>query len=515
MSEEKIDVLKVAFDDRELIFETANQATLWRAQTLFQKEPDTIAWIRQFQPGEVMLDIGANVGMYTILAAAGRDVSVYAFEPEAQNFAQLNRNIVFNGVGDRALAFPLALADTAKVDRLYLSAFGLGGSCHTFGESLDYHLQSRAQGITQGCVCSTLDTLLDDGVIPPAHHIKIDVDGFEHLVIQGGAKVFAQPQLKSVLVELNTRLSEHQALIEYFSDLGFRYEPGQVEIGIRKEGSFAGIGNFIFSKPEAGISFADLQQPAAAAPAVHMAVNDAPFDQAAVKAHVIERFKSQPAAEQPYPHLYVEDVFPSDYYQLMQSMKPADEELICIDDTGRAKGFRERFVVHLGDDLERIENLEKRRFWQAHYAWFNAQDFMIEMIRPYQQAIVRAGIAQLNVKSEAMFMRDRCGYSIGPHTDSPARLLSVMFYLPEDSAHEHVGTGVYIPREQAFTCDGSGHHEFAQFEQVFRAPFKPNSAFGFLKTNNSFHAVPRMEEDYRRDTMVYIVKHKMQNANAA
>jgi len=47
-------------------FAVPNSVTGWRAQTLFTKEPDTIAWIREFEPGEVFVDIGANVGMYAI-----------------------------------------------------------------------------------------------------------------------------------------------------------------------------------------------------------------------------------------------------------------------------------------------------------------------------------------------------------------------------------------------------------------------------------------------------------------
>jgi FkbM family methyltransferase len=45
-----------------------------------------------------MIYVGANVGMYTIWAAATRNARVYAFEPEAQNYATLNRNIALNNL---------------------------------------------------------------------------------------------------------------------------------------------------------------------------------------------------------------------------------------------------------------------------------------------------------------------------------------------------------------------------------------------------------------------------------
>mgnify|MGYP003704344171 CR=1 FL=1 len=46
-----------------VVYLTPNRVTQWRVNSLFTKEPDTIEWIRGFQPGEVFVDIGANVGM--------------------------------------------------------------------------------------------------------------------------------------------------------------------------------------------------------------------------------------------------------------------------------------------------------------------------------------------------------------------------------------------------------------------------------------------------------------------
>ncbi len=70
-----------------------------------------MAWIAGFEAGEVLVDIGANVGMYTIWAAKTRGVTVYAFEPESQNYALLNKNIFYNQLGDRVHAYGVALSD--------------------------------------------------------------------------------------------------------------------------------------------------------------------------------------------------------------------------------------------------------------------------------------------------------------------------------------------------------------------------------------------------------------------
>ncbi len=78
----------------EMVFATPSTLTQWRVTSIYEKEPWTLEWIAGFKPGEIPPDCGANVGMYAIWAAATRKAQVYAFEPETQNYALLNRNIM-------------------------------------------------------------------------------------------------------------------------------------------------------------------------------------------------------------------------------------------------------------------------------------------------------------------------------------------------------------------------------------------------------------------------------------
>jgi FkbM family methyltransferase len=227
---------------------TPNGIARWRAETLFTKEPDTIEWIRGFAPHDVFVDIGANVGMYSIWAAASRGVRVYAFEPESQNFALLNRNIVANGLSERVTAFCLALSDESGFSLLHLGAFATGGSGHTLGAELDHHLRPRPSAHAQGCVASTLDELVARGVLPVPTHVKIDVDGLEHKVIGGCRATLKDARLKSVLIEINSGLAEHRNIVEELLALGFRYSEEQVLAARRSEGAFAGVGNYVFQR---------------------------------------------------------------------------------------------------------------------------------------------------------------------------------------------------------------------------------------------------------------------------
>jgi len=239
---------RVSDGDTDVIYSTPNLFTKWRVDSLFTKEPDTIEWIRSFQPGEVLIDIGANVGMYSIWAAKTRGVRVYAFEPESQNYALLYKNIVLNGLSQQVIAYCTALSDESGFSLLHLSSFKIGASCHSFGEKVDFKLEHRESKTSQGCVSTTLDHLVASGVVPMPDHIKIDVDGLEHKVLAGCRAVLADKRLRSILVEINTNLALHRQIIDDLEQLGFSYSSAQVAKALRAEGAFTGVGNHVFRR---------------------------------------------------------------------------------------------------------------------------------------------------------------------------------------------------------------------------------------------------------------------------
>ena len=201
-----------------------------RLRTLFSKEPITLAWIDTFAHGETVYDIGANVGMYTIYAAVTRGASVYAFEPEALNYAELNKNIYLNDLHAQVLAYCVALSDVDKADRLLLSDFGLGISYHDFEENSwtedktfapDWSV-SRDNRRAQGCIGQRLDSLVQGGLAPP-HHIKIDVDGLEHRVVDGMIATLQRPELKTVLIEINFDNPKNLLIVDRMAELGWRF----------------------------------------------------------------------------------------------------------------------------------------------------------------------------------------------------------------------------------------------------------------------------------------------------
>ena len=227
---------------------TPNAQTRWRVETLVEKEPITMQWISGFKTGEVLVDVGANVGMYSIWAAKSRGVRAFAFEPESQNFALLNRNIFFNGLDGQIDAYCLALSDAAGLSRLHLSEFVAGSSCHSLGEQVDFKHEPMRPAYSQGCVSARLDDLVAGGTIAEPDYIKVDVDGFEPKVIAGARNVIAGRKLRSLLVEVNQNLADHRAMVAELNALGFRHDAAQVAAAERKDGLFRGCAEYVFKR---------------------------------------------------------------------------------------------------------------------------------------------------------------------------------------------------------------------------------------------------------------------------
>jgi FkbM family methyltransferase len=235
-------------EGRKMVFATPSMFTLWRVQTIHEKEPWTLEWIATFNEGDVLLDCGANVGMYTIWAAVTRKCRVYAFEPEAQNYAVLNRNIQLNDVASSVRAYCMGLSDVAGLSVLNMDDMRIGGSNHSVGEALNFEHKPMRTQFVQGCYAGTIDELVAAHAMPVPNHIKIDVDGFEPKVIAGARATLRDPALKSLLIETNQNLADHMAMVAELNELGFRHDESQVQRAERKAGTFKGVAEYVFRR---------------------------------------------------------------------------------------------------------------------------------------------------------------------------------------------------------------------------------------------------------------------------
>ena len=219
-----------------------NWITQYRWQTYNEKEPETLDWIDQrLGEGDVLFDIGANIGVYTLYAALRHPgVRVVAFEPEYSNLHLLRDNLVANGLQDRVEVYALALSDRTGVSQLHLQDLAPGSALHTESrDRLDRTFAGRAVVWREGIAVMTLDAFCDEtGLSPQA--LKIDVDGSEPGVLAGARRTLASTALRSVILEMPDDASTRAACEQQLTTAGLardRREPskqGANDIWVRR-----------------------------------------------------------------------------------------------------------------------------------------------------------------------------------------------------------------------------------------------------------------------------------------
>ena len=101
--------------------------TRMRALSFETKEPETINWINNFDKDDCLLDIGANVGLYSLYAAY-RKHNVISIEPDALNYALLNLNIRANSFSNYITPYSVAMHDKTKFSKFNISSYVWGGA---------------------------------------------------------------------------------------------------------------------------------------------------------------------------------------------------------------------------------------------------------------------------------------------------------------------------------------------------------------------------------------------------
>ena len=185
----------------------------WRAITFASKEPETLAWIDTFENSSVFWDVGANIGLYSIYAAEKKSCKVVAIEPSIFNLEILAKNVALNNAERLVTIFPIALTNQNSQGLFSMSSDEVGGALSTFGKEYGYDgkkfdFKFQFQGIGM-----RMDNAVDLWGLDQPDYVKVDVDGIEHLVLEGfGEKL---KKVKSLLIEVNKDFKEQAAAIEH------------------------------------------------------------------------------------------------------------------------------------------------------------------------------------------------------------------------------------------------------------------------------------------------------------
>ena len=212
----------------------------------------------------------------------------------------------------------------------------------------------------------------------------------------------------------------------------------------------------------------------------------------------------------PFPHFYLENVFPDDYYRELLRNLPSTEvydNLYEVTDL-KLDHFRHRNQRDM--DAGWVERLpsDLQLFWSSFNDWFLGPDLARAVLDSFHSQ--RSSWPEVSVESQ--FIRHRAGYFLGPHSDLYTKLVVLLIYLAPDNSAEHLGTSLYRPKDPTFSCPDSKHYAFEDFVRVKTAPYKPNSLLAFMRSDISFHGLePLSETDVvteGRDVIQYVLHDK-------
>lgn len=167
--------------------------------------------------GMTVLDLGANIGYFTLIAAklVGPEGKVFAFEPEPANFSLLQRNVNINGYENVTLV-QKAVSDKNGVEELYLCSDSWGHSLSSV---------NRGEDLISVPVTS-LDQFFSEDIA--IDFIKMDIEGAEKKALQGMERILGKGDVKAMVIEfhfdeLQSQGSSFEEIWHQTKSLGFEF----------------------------------------------------------------------------------------------------------------------------------------------------------------------------------------------------------------------------------------------------------------------------------------------------
>lgn len=461
------------------------QGAGWRYDTLLEKEPETIEWIDGFEPGDTLWDIGANVGIYSIYAGV-KGIRTYGFEPHFANYHQFCTTIALNGLQDVVTPLCLAFAEGKAIAEMNLASLDIGTSMSNFGEALDFRGNPFEPAFRQGMVGYDIDSFVTDFGMTVPTHLKIDVDGIELPIIRGARRMLADPRLQSVSIELiESDEAQVNAVTEILEAAGLHFIHKKQNIAFSTADT-TDVLNFLFHRDPAKLEAKRTARQAAEAEALaRIEAEDGPVTVDDLVERVVRRINAAVVDPAPSGNIYMENMLPRNVYEELLARLPDDGALdpIIHPDAIAADGRRTRYLLDLTyETLERFDE-EHRGFWEAMIELFTAPEIARAVVDKFAPELrQRFGDALPELVAVPILYRDFPGYRIGIHPDTARKIATLQFYLPEDESQIHLGTSFHCRTDEGFV-------------KLKTNAFKPNAAYGFVRTEESWHSVDELGPD--------------------
>ncbi len=240
--------ISLKFGAFDLTMDNSTRLCAWRVLEYFTKEPETISWLNTLRADDVLFDVGANMGLYSVWAAAARSARVIAFEPEASNYATLMVNLRENRLTDKVQAFCIGISDKIGLGPMEVRWGPAGQSGHQVQVVDSKPCHAAGPTSLQGVSTYPLDHLIYEQGLPCPTHLKVDVDGIEHAVVAGAKRLLADPRLRSIMIELMLENNFQGPVIDTLVAAGFRKDAAMERAVREKTTGTQYTGNILFTR---------------------------------------------------------------------------------------------------------------------------------------------------------------------------------------------------------------------------------------------------------------------------
>jgi FkbM family methyltransferase len=207
-------------DEPRIWFRTGHGRLFWRATKTPSLDLDTNNWIAKFVESDVFYDVGANIGLYSIMATKFMKVRTYALEIDLMNARMLYENISMNGCEEKIMVLPIGLDNKSSEEILYLKSMSYGDALHNLREP---NKMVRSPILSQMKVpVFKLDDLIKVLGLPSPTKLKIDVDGVDLAVLEGSSN--ALTTVTSLIIEYMPNSQTRQKIHDLLGNHGFTFD---------------------------------------------------------------------------------------------------------------------------------------------------------------------------------------------------------------------------------------------------------------------------------------------------